>query len=112
MQSQRIDEMKVLGGTLIARVHVMGSDTELELFDNFCVKYVGAIDKIFSSFSKKIRSMINLHCWSHCTGAWGAMPNKPRICYFITKIFKLYLPVLLLGVLAVSDVPCPFYGLS
>ena len=25
----------------------MESDTELELFDNFCVKYVGAIDKIF-----------------------------------------------------------------
>ena len=43
MQSQRIDEMKVFGGTLIARV--MESDTELELFDNFCVKYVGAIDK-------------------------------------------------------------------
>ena len=60
VQSQRIDEMKVFGGTLIARV--MGSDTELELFDNFCVKYVGAIDKIFSSLSKKIRSMINLHC--------------------------------------------------
>ena len=42
MQSQRIDEMKVFGGTLIARV--MESDTELELFDNFSVKYVGAID--------------------------------------------------------------------
>ena len=26
----------------------------------------------------------------------------PRICYFKTKIFKCYLPVLLLGVLAVS----------
>ena len=69
MQSQRIDEMKVFGGTLIARV--MESDIELELCDNFCVKYVGAIDKIFPSLSKKIRSMINLHCWSHCTGAWG-----------------------------------------
>ena len=69
VQSQRIDEMKVFGGTLIARE--IGSDTELKLFDNFCVKYVGAIDKIFSSLSKKIRSMINLHCWSHCTGAWG-----------------------------------------
>ena len=32
MQSQRIDEMKVFGGT-----RVMGSDTELELSDNFCV---------------------------------------------------------------------------
>ena len=43
VQSQRIDEMKVFGGTLIARV--MESDT---LFDNFCVKYVGAIDNTFS----------------------------------------------------------------
>ena len=59
-------ELMKFGGTLIARV--MESDIELELCDNFCVKYVGAIDKIFS---KKIRSMINLHCWSHCTGAWG-----------------------------------------
>ena len=49
VQSQRIDEMKVLGGTLIARV--MESDTELELFDNFCVKYVGSIDNIFSIFT-------------------------------------------------------------
>ena len=106
MQSQRIDEMKVFGGTLIARV--MESDAELEHFDNFCVKYVGAIDKIFSSLSKRICSMINLHCWNHCTGAWGGC----LICYFITKIFILYLPVLMLGVLAVSDVPCPFYGLS
>ena len=32
MQSQRIDEMKVFGGTLITRV--MESDTEL---DNLCV---------------------------------------------------------------------------
>ena len=69
VQSQRIDEMKVFGGTLITIV--MESDAELELCDNFCVKYVGAIDEIFSSLSKKIRSMINLHCWSHCTGAWG-----------------------------------------
>ena len=45
MQSQRIDEMKVFGGTLIARV--MESDIELELCDNFCVKYVGAIDQVF-----------------------------------------------------------------
>ena len=46
MQSQ-----KVFGGTLIARV--MESDTELELFDNFCVKYVGAIDNIFQVFQRE-----------------------------------------------------------
>ena len=37
MQSQTIDEMEVFGGTLIAGV-LMESDTELERFDNFCVK--------------------------------------------------------------------------
>ena len=42
----------MFGGTLIARV--MESDTELELFDNFCVKYVGAIDKIFKSFKENV----------------------------------------------------------
>ena len=77
VQSQRIDEMKVFGGTLIARV--MESDTELKLFDNFCVRYVGAIDKIFSSLSKGIRSMINLH---HCAGAWGGcLINKDMLFY-------------------------------
>ena len=106
MQSQRIDEMKVFGGTLIARV--MESDIELELCDNFCVKCVGAIDNFFKSFKENSfndqSALLEPLYWS-----LGWMPNKPRICYFITKIFKLYLPVLLL---AASDVPCPFYGLS
>ena len=51
VQSQRIDEMKVFGGTLIARV--MESDTELELFDNFCVKYVVQLTKYFQVFQRE-----------------------------------------------------------
>ena len=81
VQSQRIDEMKVFGGTLIARV--MESDTELELFDNFCVKYVGAIDKSFKENSFNDQSvLLEPLYWS-----LGWMPNKPRICYFINFIY-------------------------
>ena len=48
MQSQRIDEMKVFGGTLIARV--MESDIELELCDNFMLVQ---LTKYFQVFQRK-----------------------------------------------------------
>ena len=51
MQSQRIDEMKVFGGTLIARV--MESDIELELCDNFCVSMLVQLTKYFQVFQRK-----------------------------------------------------------
>ena len=46
MQSQRIDEMKVFGGT-------MESDTDLELFDNFCVSMKVQLTKYFQVFQRK-----------------------------------------------------------
>ena len=63
----------------------MESDTELELFDNFCVKYVGAIDKSFKENSFNDQSvLLEPLYWS-----LGWMPNKPRICYFINFIYLL-----------------------
>ena len=51
MQSQRIDEMKVFGGTLIARV--MESDTELELLTTFVLSMLVQLTKYFQVFQRK-----------------------------------------------------------
>ena len=87
VKSQRFDDMKVFGGTLIARV--MKNDTNLELFDNFCIKYVGTIDNIFASLSKRIRSPTTKR-----TRAWTSFHqerqnNLPKLWHNLLGVLNL-----------------------
>ena len=61
----------------------MESETELELM------FV-QLTKVFSSLSKRIRSMINLHCWSHCTGAWDeCLLNQGYVIFIFIYLFDV-----------------------
>ncbi|SMN01852.1 hypothetical protein SPONN_125 [uncultured Candidatus Thioglobus sp.] len=87
VQSTRADAMKVFGEKLIARV--IESSDELEIFDKFCVKYVGAIDNIFSKLSKRIRSPTTKR-----TRAWTAFhqerqKNLPKLWHAFCEPLKV-----------------------
>lgn len=87
MQSKRNDAMKVFGETLLARI--MKSDGELELFEKFSIEYTSAIDKIFSSLSKRIRSPTTKR-----TRAWEAFHQErektlPRLWHSIFVSMKM-----------------------
>ena len=55
IDSSRAKEIKVFGQMLIATVGE--NDEKLDQFDDFCVRYVGAIDQLFYDLPKTIHSL-------------------------------------------------------